>query len=416
MESKIPANAQIIYAWNYKQWGGVQIYFLSLIKEVRRHYRVIAVIPEDSDQTIIDDLKRLGTEIEFLPPAPDTQVRRPIIDRIRVRYRTMAADNRMVNRILELSRRNNSIVQPDIGFWLSALAIFRLTRNTNVVITHHTPLKRHWWLRDLIIKAKGQFVASLPRLWMMASNAEGKKSLSPYMGERKSSEVLVTYAGFNENEIEDVISRFPGKETIRKKYGLSDAPILVTVGQFIVRKGCWVMLDALRQMASDKVEFTFLWLSTSTVPDDLLEKVGKYDLGSKFRIIPANELDQRRYDLLTLLLAAEIFVLASLEEGLPIALVEAMALGKACLATNINAIPEAIDNGVNGVTIEPNDPDSLAKELTALLLDNDRREMLGANARSTAYERFNEKTTAAATLELYESVWESGIKFRSDPE
>ena len=111
-ENKIEiAKDHVIYAWNYRQWGGVQIYFLSLIKEVRRHYRVTAVIPEDSDPLIVNALKKLGVQVEFTRPAPDTHIRNRVIDRIRVRYRNMTSENRMVNTILRLSSKSDTIVQ-----------------------------------------------------------------------------------------------------------------------------------------------------------------------------------------------------------------------------------------------------------------------------------------------------------------
>ncbi len=404
--------AQVIYAWNYKAWGGVQIYFLSLIKEVRKQYDVIVLIPKDSDPLIIDALRRLEIRLEFLPPAPDTQVKRRLVDRILVRYRNMSTENRMVDRILELCDGRESIVQPDLGFWQSTIPIFRLARKTNLVITHHTPLKKQWWLRDLIWKIKGHFVASLPRMWMMAENDDGRKSLAPYLGEKKSSEVLLTYAGFDEDEISGIVSRFAGIDVIRQRYDLPHTLLIATLGQFIERKGCWTVLDALRKLSDDGVDFTFIWLSTSAVTDEIQQKVDKFGLGRRFRILPAKEMEDMRTEPLSLLLAADVFVLASLEEGLPIALIEAMALGKAILSTDVNAIPEAIENGVSGVLIRPNDPGKLAEEMKRLLLDPDRRRTLGTNARKTADERFNEKTTAALTLGLYDRILQTDQVFQ----
>lgn len=238
----------------------------------------------------------------------------------------------------------------------------------------------------------------------MAENDDGRKSLAPYLGEKKSSEVLLTYAGFDEDEISGIVSRFAGIDVIRQRYDLPHTLLIATLGQFIERKGCWTVLDALRKLSDDGVDFTFIWLSTSAVTDEIQQKVDKFGLGRRFRILPAKEMEDMRTEPLSLLLAADVFVLASLEEGLPIALIEAMALGKAILSTDVNAIPEAIENGVSGVLIRPNDPGKLAEEMKRLLLDPDRRRTLGTNARKTADERFNEKTTAALTLGLYDRI------------
>jgi len=104
---------------------------------------------------------------------------------------------------------------------------------------------------------------------------------------------------------------------------------------------------------------------------------------------------------------ADIFILASLQEGLPIALVEAMALGLACIATNVNAIPEAIADGENGILVPPNDPGTLSAAMVDLLNDREKQKRLGAAASRIAYERFDERITADRTLKLYDAVWKT---------
>ena len=139
----------------------------------------------------------------------------------------------------------------------------------------------------------------------------------------------------------------------------------------------------------------------------MAERINDHDLGESFRVLGGDEIGDTRDDLLSLMSVADIFVLASLQEGLPIALVEAMALGLPCIATKINAIPEAIEDDENGILIPPNDPARLSEAMADLLVDHEKRKRLGAAAKRSAYERFDERNTADRTLKLYEAVWKT---------
>ena len=80
---------------------------------------------------------------------------------------------------------------------------------------------------------------------------------------------------------------------------------------------------------------------------------------------------------------------------------------RACIATNINAIPEAIEDDENGILIPPNDAARLSEAMADLLTHPEKRKRFGAAAKHTAYERFDERNTAERTLKLYEAVWKT---------
>ena len=91
-----------------------------------------------------------------------------------------------------------------------------------------------------------------------------------------------------------------------------------------------------------------------------------------------------RPELLARLRAADLFVLASRvardgdRDGLPNVLLEAQSQGLPCVATRVSAIPELIEDGVNGLLVPPGDPDALAEGIARLLGDPDLRRRLGA--------------------------------------
>jgi len=399
---------KVIYAWNYREWGGAQIYFMSLMKEAKKSYSVTALIPADSEPKILQYLKSLDVSIEFLPLESPSNRIDGLIGKFTQRIAILRSENRLVRNILARPFLADTIVHIDLGFWHSFTSLARLCLETNVFMTVHTGLPHYTGWRKWRWKIKGNIISRFSRFHLLASNQEAKESLKPYITLNKLAQVEVTYSGIDPEEITRVINQLPARSEILTQYGLPDnLPILMTVGQFIERKGCWVLLESLEQLKSSGKEFIFIWLST-TLPDaETLKKIEAYGLGSSFRLMDAEEIGQTRDDLLTLESVADIFVLASLQEGLPIALIEAMALGKPCITTNVNAIPEAIENGQNGILISPNDPIQLRDSILSLLNDKQQRERLGSAAKLTAFEKFNSRAVALRTMKLYNQVWQT---------
>jgi glycosyltransferase involved in cell wall biosynthesis len=91
-----------------------------------------------------------------------------------------------------------------------------------------------------------------------------------------------------------------------------------------------------------------------------------------------------RRDAQRLAAAVDVFALSSTHEGLPIALIEAMALGRPCVTTAVGGVPEVIRDPAQGVLVPPRDPDALAGGLLRLLGDPALRASMGAAARARA--------------------------------
>ena len=86
--------------------------------------------------------------------------------------------------------------------------------------------------------------------------------------------------------------------------------------------------------------------------------------------------------------AADIFALASFAEGIPVVLMEAMAMQIPCVATNINGIPELIHDGADGLLVSPSDIDGLAAAIDRLIQDATLRKDLGAAGRERIIEAY----------------------------
>ena len=95
------------------------------------------------------------------------------------------------------------------------------------------------------------------------------------------------------------------------------------------------------------------WLGTGELSFEQKRQVDSYKLNGRFFYLSGDDIGPNRSDLLSLIKVADLFVLPSLEEGLPVALIEAMALAKACISTETGAIPEAIAQGRTGWLVHP---------------------------------------------------------------
>jgi glycosyltransferase involved in cell wall biosynthesis len=101
---------------------------------------------------------------------------------------------------------------------------------------------------------------------------------------------------------------------------------------------------------------------------------------------------------------ASVFCLPSYAEGLPMAMLEAMAVGKAVVATSVGAIPEAIADGDNGLLVAPGDSAALAAALERVLSDTALRESLGRRARATVEQHYSLDAVNARLGAIYHEL------------
>src|SRR6185312_4451238 len=101
------------------------------------------------------------------------------------------------------------------------------------------------------------------------------------------------------------------------------------------------------------------------------------------------------------LAVADIFVLPSMYEGLPLSVMEAAAAGCAIVATAVDGTPELLADGRDGLLVPPGHPEALAQALLRLIADAGLRKALGEHARQRAREEFDQAHQIAATSTLY---------------
>jgi len=186
----------------------------------------------------------------------------------------------------------------------------------------------------------------------------------------------------------------------RAEFGIAEHEcVLLAVGTLENHKGHRVLLEALTGLVSTGLGAPWKLIIAGGRGGDQHQSMLEY--------IRAESLDERvhivlnRNDVADLLALADVFVMPSLAEGLPMAILEAMVAGKAIVATAIAGIPEAIDDGREGLLVPPADTAALAGALRLLLADPARRAVLG----EAAAARANLDFTVAVMAERYEALY-----------
>lgn len=173
----------------------------------------------------------------------------------------------------------------------------------------------------------------------------------------------------------------------------ADPPTVVFVSNLIERKGVPEFLDALRDL-EETTDAAYAVDIAGKGP--LADAVA--DLAERPRVTYHGYVDEAtKTDLLE---SGSVFVLPSHAEGLPIALLEAMAAGNAVVSTSVGSIPEVITNG-NGVLVDPGDSEGLAEAVGALVEDPDRAASMGTRNRQLAREEYSWERIASELERIY---------------
>lgn len=173
---------------------------------------------------------------------------------------------------------------------------------------------------------------------------------------------------------------------IRKELGIPETDVLVLfIARFTSHKQPLALVRAFASIANDNPHIHLLMVGDGDEKEQAKQLTSENGLEKRITLQPF------RHDVPAVLAAADIFVLPSLWEGLPIGLLEALAMGKAVIASNVDGAREIIRHNVNGILVEPGKDlvNNLAKALASLSNDKHKREEFRRQAIATVKEKYN---------------------------
>jgi glycosyltransferase involved in cell wall biosynthesis len=184
----------------------------------------------------------------------------------------------------------------------------------------------------------------------------------------------------------------------------TDRPLVVSVGRLTRQKGYPHLLAALALIPPPERPLTLI---AGDGPD-------RHDLelqAKALQLVPDVRFLGNRHDVPALLAAADVFVMASLWEGIPLALLEAMASGLPSVVTAVGGNLEVIEDGGSGFIVPAADELALAEALRRLLREPEQRQRLGQAAR----ERFRRHFSLQRFVEAHERLYEAMLAERRQP-
>jgi glycosyltransferase involved in cell wall biosynthesis len=171
----------------------------------------------------------------------------------------------------------------------------------------------------------------------------------------------------------------------RREPNLSRPLRLVFLGRLVRTKGLVEALQALRQLKDEGRRFEFVMAGSGSDESLLRSQVSELGLDDRVRFAGALQ-GRAKWDLW---LSGDVFVFPTWFEGLPYALLEAMAAGCVPVATAVGAIPDVVTDGVHGRLVELKDPTSVARAIVALDDDREYLQRLSEEARRRAIDCYS---------------------------
>jgi glycosyltransferase involved in cell wall biosynthesis len=356
---------RILFVVTLAETGGAQTYVASLLAPLADHFDV--AVAAHGDGPLRDAAGAAG--VRFLPL---TQVRRPV---------SLWRDVLGLLELLALLRGEhphivhvNSAKAAALGrlaAWLARVPI-------RIYTVHGWAFGAHGWPASAVYRWAERVLRPLTTVTVCVADSERRAGLAAHTCEERTTVVIrngVDRADFRAGEAH------------------SGRPRLVTVGRLAAPKDAVTLVRALSALRGRSFEAVFV----GDGPDRpaVEEEVRRLGLESVVELLG------ERDDVPELLATADVFVLSSHSEGLPLSILEAMATGLPVVASNVGGVSEVVVEGDTGLLVPPGDAQSLAAAIERLLEDPVLRRRLGEAGRIRVAEHFDLAAVHGAHLDLY---------------
>lgn len=358
------------------QIGGGESHLLSLVENLDKD-RFEPVVLSFTDGPMVDRLKEMGIQTEVI------YTEKPFDISKWKRVKAFIAANKIQLVHAHGTRANSNV------YWATKKL------NLPLVYTIHG-----WSFHDdqnpLIRKVRVMGEQLLTNksdinISVSASNQQsGKKYFSRF-------ESVVVNNGIDQHKFDPARSF----KDVRSELNIpKDVTLVLFVARFIHQKQPRKLISAFARAVKQLPSLRLLMVGDGDQKPEALEMVKQLGIAEQVIFAPF------RQDVPDVLAAADIFVLPSLWEGLPIGLLEAMAMGKAIIGTKVDGTSEVIQHNVNGLLLPVETLDNTLPQTIIQLTDPALRERLGKQARATISSTYSAATMTRQIEGLYEGLLE----------
>lgn len=198
--------------------------------------------------------------------------------------------------------------------------------------------------------------------------------------------------------LETVVARV-GREAICSRIGVQPhAQLVGIVGRLTAVKGHADFLVAAESVARQCAQAEFVVVGDGPLLPTLKAQAASLGIAGRVHFVG------HRDDTYDFMRALDAFVLPSLHEGIPMVLLEAMALSRPIIASDVGGIPEVIRRDIDGILVPARNPGAVASACLSVLTDTLRAAQLGASARTRVEQSFSAGAMAAQVLGLYQEL------------
>jgi colanic acid/amylovoran biosynthesis glycosyltransferase len=288
-----------------------------------------------------------------------------------------------------------------VGQWMDGIAIHHLhthfASTTALLVSRLFPVKL-----SFTIHGPSEFNDSIGFMipekvhaagLVLAISSYGRSQMMYVSHPEDWDKIKVAYLGVDISAL-PFNTRLPAPDGVRE---------IISVGRLAPAKGTLVLLNACKQLLDRGHRIRLRLVGDG--PDRQRLELATKTLGISEHVVFEGALSHQR--VLELYRNADIFALASFAEGIPVVLMEAMALGIPCVSTRITGIPELIEDGVSGLLVPASDHDALADALQRLAEDPGLSSSIGLAARSKVVKDYNSSLNIRRVKSLFEEFFES---------
>lgn len=180
---------------------------------------------------------------------------------------------------------------------------------------------------------------------------------------------------------------------------------ILFLGSLIKRKGIFELIEAINNLNMKeyltRYNVRFIIGGTGKEKESIEQKINQYNINEYIDLVGWVDGIKK----IELLKKSDLFVLPSHNEGLPVAILEAISYGLPVISTNVGSIDEAVINDYNGYLIESGDIDSLEEALIKVIESSEIRNELSINAKNMAVDKFDEKKYLEDLITIYNIVY-----------
>jgi len=183
----------------------------------------------------------------------------------------------------------------------------------------------------------------------------------------------------------------------KRSLGIQQGDVVGTMGRLSSVKGQKFLIEAMKEIASKSKDTKCLIIGSGREEEALKDLARSLGLEKRVIFTGAAYIDIPLY-----LACMDIFVLPSIEEGLGLALLEAMSLGRPCVASATGGIVNIVNDGINGILAPVGDSSAIANAVLRILNDKELAKNMSENAKGFVRGRFSIEAMADKMIGLYE--------------